>query len=574
MEFSQAQKRIIKSRPNGIKIIKGESGCGKTYAAVNRAFNLAQFYCAGKNDNILIIAKNKSSLRNIADIYENIAEKTIIQKSFFEEDNKSRITINDISSIIDSYFSSYKKSHKADYDIADSKKCEDVIRETLRNVKEEESRKYRNVRFLSSDYLQFFMDEIRWIKECGFTAEEDYLNADRISRHNTAYGKEQKIIRMKKNSRARECIFHVMKEYDRMMKKQNMVDASDAALYAANECRKNSVQKHTHIIVDNVQEFSRTELVIIDMLYNEKNYSSMTFVLDTDKLEEADGWLNKKRKFSSLGYNVKGKSVTLKENFTDTRDKDAAYITEGRSERRLHMAEECAQEKRKYTRRKSRKSKVKAEKERTYYPYSLITFDFADIDSHYTDDKKNSECDNTQSNCDGENEMEFESVKYIDLSRNVCHEFICDFYESGDVYTSDDNFKEKAEDVVNIPVFNEIAAGSPILMNDEVEYTCKMPREWVRSSKDLFILKIKGDSMVNKNINDGDHVVINKSKYPSGNDVVAVEIDGEATLKTFKTKGKQVILKPENDKYEPIVLKGDVPFSILGVAVGILKNFA
>ena len=80
--------------------------------------------------------------------------------------------------------------------------------------------------------------------------------------------------------------------------------------------------------------------------------------------------------------------------------------------------------------------------------------------------------------------------------------------------------------------------------------------------------------MVKKNINDGDHVVINKSKYPSANDVVAVEIDGEATLKTFKTKGKQVILKPENDKYEPIVLKGDVPFSILGVAVGILKNFA
>lgn len=572
MEFSQAQKRIIKSRPNGIKIIKGESGCGKTYAAVNRAFNLAQSYCAGKDDDILIITKNENSLRNITDIYENIADRTIIQKSFFDEDNRSRIWINDINSIIDSYFSSYKNSHKTDYDIADYKKCKEIISEVLRNVKEEESRKYRNVRFLNSEYLQFFMDEIRWIKECGFTAEEDYFNADRSSRHNTAYGKEEKIIRMKKNSRARKCIFHVMKEYDRMMKKLNLADSGDVALYAAMECRENNDQKHTHIIVDSVQQFSRTELAIIDTLYNEKNYSSITFVLDTDKLEEARGWINKKTKFSSLGYNVKGKSVTLKENFADIRDEEVTDIIEGRNKRKLHMAEECAEEKRKYTRRKNRKSKVKSEKENIYYPYNLLTLDFANIDSYYTDDKKNN--DNTQSNCNGENEMEFESVKYIDLSRNVCHEFICDFYESGDVYTSDDNFKEKAQDVINIPVFNEIAAGSPILINDEVEYTCKMPREWVRSSKDLFILKIKGDSMVNRNINDGDHVVINKSKYPSGNDVVAVEIDGEATLKTFKIKGKQIILKPENDKYEPIVLKGDVPFSILGVAVGILKNFA
>ena len=571
MEFSQAQKRIIKSRPNGIKIIKGESGCGKTYVAVNRAFSLAQSYCVEKNDNILIISKNENSLRSIAHIYKKTAEKTIIQKSFFDEDNKSRIAINDINSIIDSYFSSYKKLHKAHYEIADYKKCEDVMMAALKNIKQEESKKYRNIRFLNSDYLQFFMDEIRWIKECGFTAEEDYFQADRSSRHNISYGKDENIIRMKKNSRARECVFQVMKEYDKIMKKQNLVDAGDSALYAAVQCRKNNNQKYTHIIVDNIEEFSRTELAIIDMLYNEKNYSSMTFVLNTDKLEEAGGWINKKRKFSQLGYNVRGKSVTLKENFAYTINQETEDNSENNGIGKLYDEEKIEYENRKCTRRKS---KAKADKESIYYPYSLLSFDFTDIDSHYTDDKKNNESDYIQNNGNGENEMEFESVKYIDLSRNVYHEFICDFYESGDIYTSDDNFKEKAENVVNIPVFNEIAAGSPILMNDEIEYTCKMPREWVRSSKDLFILKIKGDSMVKKNINDGDHVVINKSKYPSANDVVAVEIDGEATLKTFKTKGKQVILKPENDKYEPIVLKGDVPFSILGVAVGILKNFA
>ena len=167
-----------------------------------------------------------------------------------------------------------------------------------------------------------------------------------------------------------------------------------------------------------------------------------------------------------------------------------------------------------------------------------------------------------------------ETIKYIDLNRNVCHEFITDFYECGEVYTSDDNFKNRVEEVVTIPVFNEIAAGSPILMNDEVEYSCNIPKSWIRGSRDLFILKIKGDSMVMKNINDGDHVLINKNKYPCANDVVAVEIEGEATLKTFKTKGKYVILKPENDKYDPIILNGEQEYSILGVAVGILKNFS
>ena len=56
--------------------------------------------------------------------------------------------------------------------------------------------------------------------------------------------------------------------------------------------------------------------------------------------------------------------------------------------------------------------------------------------------------------------------------------------------------------------------------------------------------------------------------------MVAVEIEGEATLKTFKTKGKYVVLKPENDKYDPIILNGEQEYSILGVAVGILKNFS
>lgn len=64
-----------------------------------------------------------------------------------------------------------------------------------------------------------------------------------------------------------------------------------------------------------------------------------------------------------------------------------------------------------------------------------------------------------------------------------------------------------------------------------------MPSDWVGNSNELFILKIKGDSMINKNINDGDYVVINKQNAADIGDIVAVDIEGNATLKTYKTMG-------------------------------------
>ena len=592
MELSRAQKRIINSRPNGIKVIKGEKGCGKTISAMNRAFKLMQSYCASSDDEILILAKEYDALKELENIHESILNSTVVQKSFFDDENKNKLEMNDINSIILSYFKRYNNSHKTDYCIADLSICRSIMEEAVIKAKEKCGVVYKNVKFFDLDYIDFFMDEVKWIKECCFRKEHDYLNADRSSRINALYGKEEKTVKMRKNSKSRECVLNVMKEYNRILREKNFVDFEDAAFYAAEECRDDSDKRYTHIIVDETEKFSRVELEIIDILYNKKVYSSITFVVDSDNLENSSGWINKKRKFSSLGYNVKGKTVKLKEKLC---------ISPVSNSEKEHRASKKTCDKKK--RRSYNKNKRNTESDEIQYTYSLLNldvFNFEEKSSNLQDEVYNEismrkTCDKNDDaygssynynketssedlsinkNVDGDSKMEFETVKYIDLNRNVCHEFISDFYESGEVYTSDDNFKNKVEDVVNVPVFSEIAAGSPILMNDEVEYSCNIPKSWVRSSKDLFILKIKGDSMVNKNINDGDHVIINKGRYPSANDVVAVEIEGEATLKTFKTKGRQIILKPENDKYDPIILNGEQECSILGVAVGILKNLA
>ena len=579
MELTSAQKRIINSRPNGIKIIKGEEGCGKTVTAMNRGLKLQQSFCAGHNDEILMVAKDKEHLKSLEHVHKSIVNRTIIQKSFFDEENRNKLEMNHINSIILLYFNKYNHSRETSYSIVDFKTCEKIMLQAVNKVRESRDKAYKKLKFLNDEFIRFFVDEIKWIKECGFTKEQDYLNADRSSRLNLLYGTEEKTIRMRKNSNARKCVFNVMKEYNSILKGENLVDFEDAAFYAAKECKKKSAKKYTHIIVDEVQKFSRIELEIIDALYNKKGYSSMTFVVDTDKLENSCGWINKKRKFSSIGYNVKGKSVTLKEKFNEVYDL------------KYYKAENIQDntEKRNFNNKKLRKSGKHIKNNEFQYEYSLLELGSINsegnsiennpnisqaINLEYLYNEKIKSNEETEKNIGRESIKESDTVKYIDLNRNICHEFVCDFYEAGEVYTSDDNFKEKVHDVVTIPVFSEIAAGNPILINDEVECICNIPKSWVRSSKDLFILKIKGDSMVNKNINDGDHVLINKGRYPSANDVVAVEIEGEATLKTFKTKGRQIILKPENDKYEPIILNGEQECSILGVAIGILKNFS
>ncbi|WP_291703933.1 S24 family peptidase [Clostridium sp.] len=108
-------------------------------------------------------------------------------------------------------------------------------------------------------------------------------------------------------------------------------------------------------------------------------------------------------------------------------------------------------------------------------------------------------------------------------------------------------------------------------MNDSIEDNYYLSKEWIRKTKDVFILKVKGDSMINKNIYNGDYVVISKQNTPSIRDIVAVDIKGEATLKTYKTINGKIVLMPENEKYEPIIIE-DQLFIFLGVAIGLIKN--
>lgn len=125
-----------------------------------------------------------------------------------------------------------------------------------------------------------------------------------------------------------------------------------------------------------------------------------------------------------------------------------------------------------------------------------------------------------------------------------------------------------ADNTRMVPLLGQIAAGGPILAEQAVEETFPLP-ESIVGQGDLFMLKVKGDSMIDAAICDGDFVVIRSQKGCEKGEIVAAMIDGEATVKTFSMKDGHIWLLPANDSFAPI--NGD-DCEILGKVTAVLRS--
>jgi SOS regulatory protein LexA len=119
-----------------------------------------------------------------------------------------------------------------------------------------------------------------------------------------------------------------------------------------------------------------------------------------------------------------------------------------------------------------------------------------------------------------------------------------------------------------VPVVGRIAAGGPILAEEAVEDVFPLPRELVGEGTH-FLLRVKGDSMVDAAICDGDWVVVRQQPVATNGDIVAAMIEGEATVKTYRRRDNHVWLLPHNPAYEPI--PGD-DATVLGRVVAVLRR--
>ena len=122
---------------------------------------------------------------------------------------------------------------------------------------------------------------------------------------------------------------------------------------------------------------------------------------------------------------------------------------------------------------------------------------------------------------------------------------------------------------VSLPLVGRVAAGLPILAEQNVEDTFPLPTE-IATDSCSFILEVHGDSMINVGIYNGDYIVVREQKSAMNGEIVVAMIDGEATVKTFYKERGRVRLQPENDSMEPIY--ADNP-TILGKVVALMRRF-
>jgi SOS regulatory protein LexA len=121
-----------------------------------------------------------------------------------------------------------------------------------------------------------------------------------------------------------------------------------------------------------------------------------------------------------------------------------------------------------------------------------------------------------------------------------------------------------------LPVYGKIAAGVPLDINPELEDVFYFPKEWHRGAEH-YLLKIRGGSIQNAGIEDGDYVVVRQQPTAENLDIAVVALDENATLKRFNRMGDNILLIAENPKYDPIMLTEE-QVAILGIAVGLVKQ--
>ena len=131
----------------------------------------------------------------------------------------------------------------------------------------------------------------------------------------------------------------------------------------------------------------------------------------------------------------------------------------------------------------------------------------------------------------------------------------------------DDSFNLTRREMVNVPVIGEVAAGAPLLAQENINNYFPIPVEYMPNS-DTFMLKVRGDSMINVGIFDGDMVLVEKQSTARNGELVVALVEDGATVKTFYKEDNYYRLQPENDNMEPIIVY-DV--SILGKIIGVFR---
>lgn len=161
-------------------------------------------------------------------------------------------------------------------------------------------------------------------------------------------------------------------------------------------------------------------------------------------------------------------------------------------------------------------------------------------------------------------------------SPSTVHRYINSLEEKGYIIKADSKKRaiklakqENGVDVLSVPVVGFVAAGQPILAEENIEEYFPLPINYAKNT-DMFMLKVKGESMINAGILDGDYVIVEQKETAKNGEIVVALIDDSTTVKTFYKEKDHIRLQPENDALEPIITKDA---KIIGKVSGIFRKY-
>lgn len=161
-----------------------------------------------------------------------------------------------------------------------------------------------------------------------------------------------------------------------------------------------------------------------------------------------------------------------------------------------------------------------------------------------------------------------ECYKYVDKRSYKEYTFVRDMTVA-EIIVEDEVIKE--EDLQRLPIYSDIAAGIPIEIVDDIKGKFRLPTAWTKGKASLYMLQVKGDSMIGAGIDDGDYVVVDSEMAVNTQDIGVVYYNGATTLKRIVPMGDTILLMSENPDYEPIhISEGD--FKLQGKLVGVVKK--
>ena len=142
--------------------------------------------------------------------------------------------------------------------------------------------------------------------------------------------------------------------------------------------------------------------------------------------------------------------------------------------------------------------------------------------------------------------------------------------DGGNVFANNNN--TVMQEMINLPLVGQVTAGEPILAQQNIQEYIPLPAQLIKGT-DTFLLKVKGESMINAGILDNDYVVVDKGATASNSQIVVALVNKEsATVKRFFKEGNNVRLQPENDFMEPIILN-ERDIEIVGTVTGVFRVF-